>query len=117
RPLATERHRAPLAVPFAPVKRRVPFLGFAECPALGEPERRRRVAAIAHEFEPLFIRDQGARNFYRMNQLAMRRALVIEYKTGAVVADGVHAVRDFDKTIAPLLAARHLPVLIVSGRG
>ena len=53
-----ERQREPGAVDLAPVAWRVPAFGLHRRPAVGQPERRRRVAAVGDEIEPLRVGDE-----------------------------------------------------------
>ena len=85
---ARQRHRVPRAVDFAPVARRVPVLGLHLGPAVGQPQRRRRVAAVAHELEPLAVGDEMARDTHSCDQHLVPRRLVVEAEAVAVVADG-----------------------------
>ena len=96
-----------------PIARRVPALRFDRRPAVGQPKRRRGVAAVGHEFEPLAVGDERARDAHRLQQHLMRRPFVVEREACAVVADGVNAG---DQTVfagVGARAVRPLPVPIV----
>ena len=65
---AAERHREPCAVDLAPIAGRVPALRLDRRPAVGQPQRRRRVAAVGHEFEPLAVGHERRREPHRPQQ-------------------------------------------------
>ena len=56
-----ERHLVPGAVALLPVAGRCPALRVDRRPAVGEPEQRRRVAAVLHEGQPFAIGDAAGR--------------------------------------------------------
>ena len=75
RPQARERQRMRDAVDLAPVAGRLPAFRLHRRPAVGEPQRGRRVAAVGDEIEPLRIGDERARDPHRPQIDLMRRAL------------------------------------------
>jgi len=84
---AGERHDVPLAVDLAPVTGGLPLLGGGGRKTVHQPERRRRVAAVRHESDPLGIGDEVARQTNRAHQCAVDRLFIVEMKAVAGVAD------------------------------
>ena len=82
----------PFAVDLAPVAGRLPSLVADGGKTVHQPERRRRVAAVLHEGEPLGVGDEMARQPDRADQRAVRRFFVVEMKAVVGVADGVDAL-------------------------
>src|SRR5882757_8997213 len=73
--------------------RRARLLGLSHGPAVREPERGRRIAAVSHEIEPLRIGDEAACDPHRLQIDLVRRALVVEAIAFANMADRMEAAR------------------------
>jgi len=69
-----------------------------------------------HEFEPLRIGDEGARDANRLQQDLMRGQLVVKTETLCSKADGVNSSRHFDEFIRRCLCRASLPRAIISRR-
>src|ERR1700730_9971808 len=69
-----------------------------------------------HEFEPLRIGDEGARDANRLQQDSMRGQLVIKTETLCRKADGVNFSRPFDEFVRRSLYRASLPRAIISRR-
>ena len=100
----------PCAVELAPIAGRVPAFRLDRRPAVGEPQGRRRVAAVGHEFEPLRIGDETAGDARRLQQDLVRRPLVVEAVSRRPEADRVDAGRQLGKSVGAGCARRRLPV-------
>ena len=79
---------------------RLPFLVAGGGKAVHQPQRRRRVAAVVHEVEPIGIGDEIARQPDRADQRAMRGLLIVEMKGVAGMPDGVDALVERDPFVA-----------------
>src|SRR5690242_12711601 len=88
---AAERQGEPCSVNIAPIARGAPAFSLGGGPAVGKPERRRAIAAVCHEFEPLCIAHQRASNPRLSRQHGMRGGLVVEAVSLPVKPDGVDA--------------------------
>ena len=88
---AAKRHRKPGAVDLAPIAGRLPALRLDRRPAVRQPQGRRRVAAVGHEFEPFAVGDERRRKPHRPQHDLMRRLFVVEAEAVAVVADRMDA--------------------------
>ena len=76
-----------MAVALLPIERRRPAFALDEAPAVGEPQRGRRVAAVLDEGEPFAIGDEAIGEREGAEQNLVARALVVPRKAGSVVAD------------------------------
>src|SRR4051812_24566663 len=113
---SAQRHDPPFAVDLAPMAGRLPAFVAGGSVSVHQPQRRRAVAAILHEFEPFAVADEIARQLYRADQRAMGRFFIVETKTVAGVADGVDALVEADPLLAAAGTVRKFPVRIVGGR-
>ena len=95
---------------------RLPLLGARGGKAVHQPERRRGVAAIRHEGDPLGIGDEVARQPDRADQRAVDRLFIVEMKAVAGVADAVDAFVEIDPVLARTARGREAPRRVV-GRG
>ena len=83
---AVEAHLRRAALGLLPVERRAPILSAHDVPAVGEPQRRRGIAAVGDESRPLGICDAPARELERADQGLVTRAFVIVGEALAVMS-------------------------------
>ena len=76
-PEPVQRHVPPLALLALPVARRGPALGVDRGPAVGQPMRWRRIAAVGHELQPLAIGDEAVGQAMVLQQHLVARTLVV----------------------------------------
>jgi len=98
--LIRKRHDLPFAVNPAPMAGRLPLLAIDSCEAIHQPERRRGVAAVGHEGEPLGIGDEVARQLHRTDEGAVRGLLIVEMEGLAGMSDRVDALAQRNPFIA-----------------
>ena len=88
-----EREDAPVAVARLPIDRRTPPTTLHGVPAVGHPQLRALVAAVADELEPLALGDEARRDRIRLQQHVVTGTLVVEGELVAGVADAHDAAR------------------------
>ena len=91
-----ESHDLPCSVDLAPVARRPPLFVANRRETVHQPQRRRGVAAILHECEPLGVGDEVAREPDRSDQGAVRWLFIVEMEYFAGMPDGVDALIERD---------------------
>src|SRR5579863_4419333 len=99
----------PLAIDLAPIAGRLPLLVGNGCKTIHQPERRRRIAAVRHEGEPLGIGDKVARKTHRTDKGTVGRFLVVEVKGLAGMPDAVDALVDIKPFVPRALRSRETP--------
>ena len=82
------------------MSRRFPALVADSAKTVHQPQRRRPVAAVLDEGEPVGIGDEVAREFDRADQRTVRRLFIVEMKTVVAVPDRVNALVERDPFFA-----------------
>ena len=96
RPEAVQAHLHEAAVGLFPIKRGGPALRFDRGPAVGEPQRRRAVAAVLDEGDPLGIGDATIGEPEGTDELIVSRPFIVIGKALAVMANGKNAAVESD---------------------
>src|SRR5262245_51452958 len=90
RPEAAQCHDMPGSVLLPPIARCLPVFVLHRCPAVREPERRRRVTASGNEFEPFRVRDEMSCNPDTRNEFIVGRRFVIKAEAFSVMTGGMY---------------------------
>ncbi|MNQ72339.1 hypothetical protein D3C85_870410 [compost metagenome] len=114
RPQTAQGHDLPAVIQSLPIQRRLPLLGLAQRPAIGQPQLGAPVAVGFDKGQPFAVAYQAVADFERLQVAAMARPFVVESEAVAAMPHLDQAARHGNETPTPPRAIRR-PVLGIGG--